>query len=237
MAGRFAWARVADLVSRFRPGAETILNLGCGTGSHDFQLAKNGFRLVGIDRSARSIEKAKAKLVADGDTDRIRFEQAGIESLSLAERFDAVISLFHVMSYMTTEDDLLAAFAAAYDHLGPGGVFVFDCWYGPAVLTDPPAVRVKRIQDGGLWLIRVAEPDFKPDENLVDVHYQVLVGSDKCCTVKKIRECHRMRYWFKPEVERLLAQTGFIPADCLGWMSKRSPGTRSWSACFIARKP
>ena len=48
----------------------------------------------------------------------------------------------------STNADLLAAFATAREHLNPGGVFIFDCWYGPAVLAERPSVRIKRMEDG-----------------------------------------------------------------------------------------
>jgi len=98
-------------------------------------------------------------------------------------------------------------------------------------------VRVKRVKDGDLKLIRIAEPDIKVDENVVEVHYQVIVGSKERQTMTEIHECHRMRYWFKPEVERMLIPTGFDLLGCLEWMSDRPAGSRSWNVCFIARKP
>ena len=55
-----------------------------------------------------------------------------------SETFDAVISLFHVVSYQSSNQDLQDCFATAKHHLRRGGVFVFDCWYGPAVLNDLP---------------------------------------------------------------------------------------------------
>ena len=38
------------------------------------------------------------------------------------------------MSYQTSNDDLNATFASARANLKQGGVFIFDCWYGPALL-------------------------------------------------------------------------------------------------------
>ena len=61
---------------------------------------------------------------------RLRFTQGDLRTVRLGERADAVISLFHVMSYQTSNADLTAAFATAREHLAEGGVFIFDCWYG-----------------------------------------------------------------------------------------------------------
>jgi hypothetical protein len=64
---------------------------------------------------------------------------------------DAVImsafTIFHVFSYQTTNGDLVAALTTAKEHLNPDGILIFDCWYGPAVLSNKPTIRVKTIED------------------------------------------------------------------------------------------
>ena len=70
-------------------------------------------------------------------------------------------------------EDLAGMFATAAAHLKAGGVFVFDFWYGPGVLTDPPVERVKHLEDGVIQVTRTAKPTLRPNENIVDVHYQV----------------------------------------------------------------
>lgn len=226
---------VAGLVERFAPGAASILDLGCGTGGHDLLLADAGYQVTGIDRSAESIEKARTKAGASS-SDRLRFETAEIQTLSLEQRFDAVVSLFHVMSYLTDDDDLQRAFHTARRHLEDAGVFVFDCWYGPAVLTDPPAVRVKRVETDEADVVRIAEPDLRINENRVDVHYQVLVRHKATGKTLDVREVHPMRYWFLPEIERMLGTSGFDLLACTEWMSGRRPGRNSWNICVVAGK-
>src|SRR2546430_4717438 len=55
-------------------------------------------------------------------------------------------------------------------HLRTNGVFIFDCWYGPGVLTDPPAVRTKTLCTGPNRLTRLAEPVMRVNENAVEVN-------------------------------------------------------------------
>ena len=57
-------------------------------------------------------------------------------------------------------DDVLAAFLTARHHLNPGGIFLFDVWYGPAVLTDRPSVRIKWMAHEEIEILG------KPIENL-----------------------------------------------------------------------
>lgn len=47
---------------------------------------------------------------------------------------------------------------------------MFDVWYGPGVLTDPPTVRLKEAEDEAYKLIRVARPVMHDKTNVVDVY-------------------------------------------------------------------
>jgi len=43
----------------------SILDLGCGTGSHSLPLAKKGFHLTGVDQSKTMINQAKEKALKE----------------------------------------------------------------------------------------------------------------------------------------------------------------------------
>ena len=51
--------------------------------------------------------------------------------------------MFAVLGYQHTNADVLDALATARAHLDVGGLFAFDVWYGPAVLSERPSERVK----------------------------------------------------------------------------------------------
>jgi hypothetical protein len=165
----------------------------------------------------------------------MKFSQGDARSVRLGEKVDAVISLFHVMSYQTSNADLMAAFATAKAHLSPSGVFIFDCWYGPAVLVDRPAVTVKRLEDVAVSITRIAEPTMNSAQNTVDVNYTVLVYDRKTALVETLRETHRMRYLFRPEIELLLEANGMSLVTAHEWMTENPPGPHTWAACFVAR--
>ena len=51
--------------------------------------------------------------------------------------------MFAVLGYQTTDEDVAEALDTVRSHLAPGGPFVFDVWYGPAVEATGPTARVK----------------------------------------------------------------------------------------------
>lgn len=227
---------IHDLIQKYCLGAKTVLNLGCGTGNHDFELVKFGYEITGVDMSEDMLSAAKVRLPSIASAiPHPCFQEGDIRTIRLNKTYDVVISLFHVMSYQSTNDDLQAAIATVKEHLVPGGFFVFDCWYGPAVLSDPPVVRVKRLEDESIKVVRIAEPVMYPNENLVDVNYQVMITDKSTGTVEQIMETHRMRYLFLPELRMMLQTEGFSLVNSVEWITSKELSSYSWCACMVAR--
>lgn len=220
------------------PGARSLLELGCGTGKLASELVGKGLMLHGLDLSQAMLEKAEAR--KNGLPDRLAkdlsFSRADVRNFRLAPTFDAVIAMFHVMSYQQTNEDILASFASASAHLHPGGWFLFDFWYGPAVLRQRPDTRIKRIEDDSVRLIRIAEPSFRANENVVEVRYQILAIDKATAQADQIFETHAMRYLFLPEVETYLDSSGFELVEALAWPAGGIPDENSWGVACIARK-
>jgi SAM-dependent methyltransferase len=229
---------VHDFIQKYRPAAKSILDLGCGTGGHAFPFAARGYEVAGVDISAEMIDVARARLSAhhvQSSALNLSFQQGDIRTVRMGRTFDAVVSLFHVMSYQTSHEDLAMAFRTAKEHLTPGGLFIFDCWYGPAVLTDRPAVRIKRLEDEEITVTRLAEPVMRPNDNIVEVHYEVFIGDKATGSVVSLKEIHAMRYLFVPEIESLMKCEGVALVHGEEWMTGREPGFDTWSCCFIGK--
>jgi SAM-dependent methyltransferase len=226
---------IHGLIQRFAPGARTVLELGSGTGKHAALLARKSYQIHGVEISTDMLARAQALKENAGVENALEFTQGDIRDVRIGKTFDVVLSLFHVFSYMTTNDDLLAAFATARTHLKPGGILIFDCWYGPAVLTERPSVRIKRMEDDQIQVTRLAEPVLHPNDNVVDVNYHVLIRNRQTEAVTEIKETHHMRYLFRPEIELLTEQGGFKVLHSEEWITGRKPGFDTWGVCFVAR--
>lgn len=210
-----------------------ILNFGCGTGRHDMALAEMGYECTGIDMSAEMIEIAK-KNAGDG-TRNIVFENADIRMYRSGVKYDAVISLFHVMSYQNSNEDIIAAFQSARRALDKGGIFLFDVWYGPGVLSDRPALRVKEAETEQHRLMRIARPVMHDKTNVVDVCYEILVIDKQTHVAETINEVHSMRYFFRPEIEYYLKESGFELIDNVDSATLEGTDYNSWTCYFAAK--
>jgi hypothetical protein len=63
---------------------------------------------------------------------------------------------------MIEDSDLEATLRTARKHLNAGGAFMFDFWYGPAVLRNPPQTLAKAIQVGESCIERRTIPEWDP---------------------------------------------------------------------------
>lgn len=225
-------AYVLSLLAERGVQAGSILDLGCGTGRHAAHFADAGFSVDGHDISEQMIRIARD---VHADRPSMRFSVSDIRTLRSGTVHDAVVSLFHVASYQAGNADLLGMFATAAAHMKPGGVFVFDFWYGPGVLADPPGVRTKHLRNDALEIERIATPTVDVRRNLVDVAYEVSVTSATDRARTAFRETHRMRYLFEPELDLMLERSGLVREATYAFPTRDAPNGRTWQAVAIAR--
>jgi SAM-dependent methyltransferase len=220
--GRFAASPVRQL-----------LDLGCGTGGHAIILASRGYRVTGVDRSAQMLEIARAK--GQGQGVAIKFEEGDIRTWRAARTWDAAIAMFAVVSYQVDHADVAAVIENARRHLAPRGLFIFDVWFGAGIVNDPPGERTKRAQDHGHDIIRHASSELDLPRQTVDVHYSITDVNGQG-TVRRVRETHRMRFFFPNELELLLSAGGFRLVHLCPFGFLDEPVRRdTWNATVVAQ--
>lgn len=217
-----------------KQGPQSVLELGCGTGKHAELFAQKKFSILGIDQSESMLSAAEER--AQKYPTQLKFTKGDVRNFRTEDKFDCVFSLFHVVSYQTKNEDLFAEFQTASQHLKRGGLFVFDVWYGPAVLTDRPVNRTKKMQNEKFEVTRYATPVMDAQANTVDVNYDIEIKDLKTQQTEKIKETHKMRYLFEPELEFFLNQNSMKLIDGQEWFTGKKPSYDTWSVIFVAQK-
>ena len=224
---------VDSMIRNANNNAKTLLDMGCGTGKHAELFCDKGYIVHGIDLSEDMLKIAETR--RNGKEENLSFSHSNISELNLDKKFDAVVSLFHVMSYQNSNNELIKAFEVARDHLKDGGIFIFDFWYGPAVLTDLPVTRVKRLVNEKIKVTRLAESVIHSEENIVDVNFDIFIEDLDSKEIIEKEELHKMRYFFDTELDLICKQVGFEIKQKYEWMSDKNPDFNSWNVVWIVK--
>ena len=144
--------RIDAAIRSRRPGAETLLDVACGTGKH-LELLGDRYRAEGVDLDPEMLEIAGARL-GPGVPLHVR----DMRDFDLGREFDVVTCLFSSIGYARTEDDLRRAVGTLVRHAGPGGVVLVEPWFTPdqweprhlsAIFVDEPDLKIARLALSG----------------------------------------------------------------------------------------
>lgn len=146
---------------------KTVVDVGCGTGTHSIGLAKIGYECVGIDTSVEMLRKAREK--AEGEFLNVKFMKADIrDTRSLREqhgKFDACIWIRNTLSSI---DDVKRALKTQYDLLKSKGVIIFDLLQANGNICEDETLNMDVVTRDNEIVVRLN--DFKIKQS--EVEYQ-----------------------------------------------------------------
>ena len=229
---------IESMFAEFGTGGKpaSLADFGCGTGNHVIPLAKRGYRVSGVDLSPGMLEKARAKAADTGVSDRTQFALGNVQDVDVpGAPVDAAIMMFAVLGYQQTDAEVVAALSNVRRHIPAGAPFVFDVWYGPAVIADKPGTREREVDGPDGKLIRRTRAALDDARNLCTVHFELeRLGAEE--SARTVREDHVMRYFFPEELERFAGKAGFAPVALRDFNDYRQPATaQSWNIVGVFR--
>ena len=218
------------LLKNYGHNIERILEVGSGTGTHLNILKNNyGYNCTGLEISAEMCSKAK-------EINNIRLHNCDLLNFNADTNYDGIISLFHVINYITKTEDLIATFKKVSEILTEDGVFVFDSWHSPAVNNLKPSNRVRIKQSDDLKITRSATFTENILKSSVDVHFNFSVENSLNQIVDSFEEKHPMRYFTYNEIELLAIMAGLEISECLTFPELETPSRENWNVVFILKK-
>jgi len=131
-----------------KPGGR-VLDLCCGIGRHSLELARRGFRVTGVDRTAKYLETAAKGAEKEGLT--VEFVRDDMRSFRRPDTYDAIINMYTSFSYFEDPQEDCQVVDNACRSLKQGGTFLVET-HGKETLARIFQDRTWEEIDGVLWL-------------------------------------------------------------------------------------
>jgi ubiquinone/menaquinone biosynthesis C-methylase UbiE len=225
-----AWVSyLQKILDNFRCRPNTILDLCCGTGSVSMILARQGYRVTGVDISPEMI--ARARLRAQSTDLPIEYHVQDASELRLGRRFDLVISLFDSLNYVLDSAALQQVFHRVSESLEAGGLFVFD-------------VNTELALAGGYFdqsnigsrspLIYNWRSSYDSASRICRIQMDFVCGRHGA--ERRVSVVHRQRAYDLDELRQMLSSAGLDVLAVYDAYSLRKATSHSDRAFFVARK-
>lgn len=209
---------------------QSVLDLGCGTGAVAIPLAKRGYRVTGVDLSADMLAIAYDKMRAAQV--HVAWAEQDMRELEAAPA-DAVISLCDSLSYLTEEEDVQQAFRRVFDHLQPGGVFLFDV-HSPYKILHVFGDETFTYQDDEVSYIWQC---FCDPLRLEVEHQLTFFLRQPNGLYERVEEEHWQRAYQPIQLLRWLGEAGFVDMTVTADFTDLPPATDSERLFFRAYRP
>jgi len=211
-------------VSLARQAEGPVLELGCGTGRVLAPIAAAGCRITGLDLSDYMLERCRQKLAAQPAEvrERVRLVRGNMIEFDLRETFKLVLLPFRPFQHLLSVEEQLACLHAAHRHLARQGKIVLDLFHTDPRRTFDPAFLEERqnfpevpLPDGRRLRVteRIAAFHRAQQQNDVELIYYVTHPDGRS---QRLVNAFTIRYFFRYEVEHLLARSGFRVLELFG---------------------
>lgn len=226
-----------------REFGDPILELGCGTGRITMALAQAGKRVTGLDLSERMLERGvkKRASVSVEARERLHLVQGDMTHFDLGEKFRLIIIPFRPFQHLLEVEQQLDCLHCVGKHLAPGGRLILDVFQTDAErIHDPIHMRespVTEYNTGDGRQVKISEriTAFHRAEQINDVEMIFSIvhpGGRK----ERLVFAWPLRYFFRYEIEHLLARRGFKVAALYGNFDRTAIRDDSPEMIFVAEK-
>lgn len=224
--------QLPTVLKRFDAKLQEILDLACGEGSFAVVMAKNGFKVTGIDLSYEMLKFATEK--ARRNNVNVEFLHQDMRSISFEERFNLVTCWFDSLNYLLELKELERTFRGVCRALKRNGLFIFDMntihglsvnWqrYPCAVEQDTPQ------------LFEIHRPSYDSMEKIATLRITGFVKEPEGWL--RIDEVHKERGYSLEEIRQCLMKAGLDELACFGNIQEMSePKQDSGRVWFVAQK-
>lgn len=200
---------------------DPILDLGCGTGRITLPLAKAGWRVTGIDRSAAMLDVARSRVACEAPTAEVEFIEAdyGQSHLGRSGSYGVVIVGLNGLMHLTTPEAQRACLSGVHTALDPRGQLIVD-------VINPTPETLQAFERGvvheGRWAMQDGRQVDKFSSRKVSPAAQTIETelwydiTESDGIVRRTTTSFTLRYVHRAELELMLELAGFVECRFYG---------------------
>jgi SAM-dependent methyltransferase len=195
----------------------SILEIGSGTGRLTRHLLAAGYTVAAVEPSEAMLARAEPRLAQFGA--QYQPHHSDISRLALNERFGLAVAPYGMVAHLLSDEDRLRAFEQVYEHLAPGGFFIFDDmpgWLGDTADSRLLSERSSAIDPATGLNVRLLCNTMDVVEQPLSVRYDIIdwLVADKVARRSVIRVV--FRNISLPDELELLRRAGFADVELFG---------------------
>jgi SAM-dependent methyltransferase len=192
-----------------------VLDLSCGNGRQTLELARRGYRVLGIDSQEGPLAAARA--AAREERLNVHFLHTDIRQISYRGEFDVVVNLQSAIGYLPNDRDHLRVLEGIRKGLKSGGRLLLD------MLNKE-------------WLMRQFEPKYRAPEESADgaaaldrLSFDLETG--------RLNDPRSLRVYTLTEIKSLLDRAGLAFLKAWGGYEGEPYGMDSPRMVVLAQRP
>ncbi|MCP4524112.1 MAG: class I SAM-dependent methyltransferase [Candidatus Gracilibacteria bacterium] len=112
---------IKDVIEEHKPGAKTILETACGTGTVARELIQHNYDVTGLDINEKMLAKAKTNIGKNA-----KLIHADMTDFELNKTFDVLLCNYNSICHLLKWEDWQKFISMAEKHLEKDGLLVFD---------------------------------------------------------------------------------------------------------------
>jgi SAM-dependent methyltransferase len=178
-----------------------------------------------------------SKALANNQKPNVDFINSDILDFKSRKKFDLVLMLFHVLSYVTDLDSVNKCFKVLHNSVSENGRIIIDFWCRAAWDEDPPVARETIKELNGVLVKRLSTPTIDFLNGVVDINMDISVEKNGD-VIGNIIENHTLRAFTISEIGILATANNLKIIEVGDWdgLARNPLTSKSWYGYAVMEK-
>ena len=226
------WAEyIRRVAKKHRFSTEHILNLACGTGNLELQMAPQGFSMEGLDGSEAMLARAREKFAEKGI--QTPLHHGDLCNFSLERTFPLILCLYDSLNYLCSEEEIVSCFMSVAAHLPPGGGFIFDVTTEYNILSN---FTNYTFAENFPRFAYIWENTYSLSSKICTSDVTVFMTDESGERFTRTTERHHQKIYSQKVLKSLLSGAGLAVVAAYDGMTLSPPGQQTERVHMVCRK-